>query len=528
MFKIIIVDDERATRQKLVENIEWDKLNIQVAGEAKDGVEGLELVKSIQPDIVLLDVRMPKMNGIECASRIKEANYECKIIFLSGFTDKEYLKSAIQLKAVDYIEKPINLDELFTVLKKTTLQCIKENEIYNIIGESVLLKRQELALDMICKIDDLNTLKKRFKDAQMDISFNDNYISILLRLNMHLVPGIDSSIIVHKVKTLDIIYKTFEERTESCIVGVIDSTHIVIHVFGKTAENISIIKEVIKKIQNCISGTYHSDGIVSVGVGNMVRGIEYVYKSYQLARKALEKSFLEGYDCIVFYDEKTQLNGNISADIINHKLREYLMDGNLTEALCLVENLVKDIKAQSENIRILLVKEVFLSLMTTIYALAKENGLYLANDWSNQQLQWTEILNTHVITEVADFIIDKLVALFNLVDELRGKSKKIRMAMEFVKKHYMEDISVVTIAEKIELRSTYLSTLFKKETGITLGEYIEFVRIEKAKELLKNQYLKLTEISSAVGYNNANYFSTVFKKVTGIFPSDYRRKSELL
>ncbi|MNY61826.1 Xylose operon regulatory protein [compost metagenome] len=108
--------------------------------------------------------------------------------------------------------------------------------------------------------------------------------------------------------------------------------------------------------------------------------------------------------------------------------------------------------------------------------------------------------------------------------EQKGKSLKVKMAIEYIREHYAKDISVVEIAAHLDIRSTYLSTLFKKETGKTLSEYMENIRIEKAKELLKDGHLRINEVAQMLGYNNPNYFASVFNKVVGIYPSEYRRK----
>lgn len=118
MFKLLIADDERNTREGLIECIEWQKLGIEKIEQASDGVIALEKAQIFRPDIILCDIRMPRMNGLEFAGKVREILSGCKIIFLSGYSDKEYLKTAIQLQAVDYVEKPVNLDEIRNAVSK--------------------------------------------------------------------------------------------------------------------------------------------------------------------------------------------------------------------------------------------------------------------------------------------------------------------------------------------------------------------------------------------------------------------------
>lgn len=135
MLKIIIVDDERRTREGLKKNIKWAELGIETVETADDGIEALEIAINLEPDIVVCDIKMPEMDGIEFATRLREKLPEVQIIFLSGYADKEYLKSAIRLKAVEYVEKPVDIEEIAGVIKKAAAICESENRRKNKIEE---------------------------------------------------------------------------------------------------------------------------------------------------------------------------------------------------------------------------------------------------------------------------------------------------------------------------------------------------------------------------------------------------------
>jgi two-component system response regulator YesN len=530
MLKLIIVDDERATREKLIENMDWDNLRIQVAGEARDGEEGLELAQRLQPDIILMDVRMPRMNGMECAAEIRKSGSECKIIFLSGYTDKEYLKSAIQMKAVDYIEKPIDLDELHTVLEKTVSICeeeqlnrISQEEIHSKIEMSQLWIKQELALEMIGRSPDAPAIKKQLESLRIPVNLNDNYRCIVLKFNLHRINDADGSGIMQKEKVLDAIYCGFESASDPCVAGALDGSHAILHVCGRTSGQVADIRNSLKRIQAAFDSMYQCDGAVTAGIGKQVRGMENLHLSYHNARRALEKSFLTGYDSILLCEDETEPAGLADADEIPVKLRALFRDGDLEQALSFVEELQTSCIRQADRLRIQSVKAVYLSLLLEVSTIARDNGLAAGTEWKDRELQWAELVNQCTIHELTALIREKLTALFGQSREIMGKSKKIRSAMEYIKEHFSEDLSVVRIAEHLEMRSTYLSTLFKKETGQVLSEYIEAIRMEKAKELLQDDRLKMNDVAQSVGYNNANYFTSVFKKATGVYPSEYRR-----
>jgi len=517
MLKLIIVDDERATREKLVGHIDWARLQIEVVGEAKDGIEGLELVNRIRPDIVLLDVRMPRMNGVACATEIRKYHSDCKIIFLSGFTDKEYLKTAIQIQAVDYIEKPIDLLELQAVLKRTSQICFEERnhkakqaELLNRVEMNLLWIKQELALEMIRKHANFPSIRKKMYDANLPIPNHEYFLTIMLRLHLHRALGAGVEPSLRTEPSLDIVYREFDSVTIPCVAGFRDEKHVVIHIYGKHVEDVSSIKKAIKHIQIAHDAMFCKDGMVTAGIGKPVRGMENVSLSYQFAGDALERCFLEGSGGIIFYAEDIRPREQVNVHEIKARLELAFRDEDPASALCTIEDLARDLVERTDYSLIPKVKAVFLSVLLQHSSLAEEDGL-------------AELLKYGTLAEVVAKISDKLQTLFDQMQEQKGKSKKVRSALTYIREHFGEDLSVAILADRLGMSPAYLSTLFKKETGLTLSDYIENTRMEKAKVLLQNDQLKMQEVAQSVGYRNANYFTTVFKKTFGMYPSDYRR-----
>lgn len=532
MLKLIIVDDERATREKLVENMRWDKLQIEVAGEARDGIEGLELARRVSPDIILLDVRMPRMNGMECAAQIRKENETCQIVFLSGFTDKDYLKSAIHLKAVDYIEKPIDLDELHAVLKKTAALCrerqlesARQSELAHRAEQNAVRLKHELALAMSVKHADTAAIKKQLEGIGLPVSLNDNYRSILLQFNLHRMAATDSRPALRNETMLARVCRHFESAAIPCLAGMADASHAVIHVYGHAADRPAALSECVKRLQADFDAECRIEGVVTAGIGKSARGMEHVHLSCRTAREALQHRFLTGHGSIILYKEEAEADISFDADGFNRQLRDWLREGDDKAALARLERIADEMTQEPERVRVPSAQAFFLSVLLRLSALAGEFGLTVGEKWKHQELQWAERLNESTAREASVFLREQLAALFAQAGEQQGKSKKIRAAMAHIKDHYGDDLSVSSIADRLELRSTYLSTLFKKETGKTIGEFIEAVRMEKARELLRDDRLKINEVARAVGYHNPNYFTAVFKKATGSYPSDYKRSS---
>ena len=193
MFSLLIVDDEKITRDSLKAYIPWNELGIGTVETAKSGQTALELIPRIIPDIVLTDVRMPKMDGIELATRLKDLLPECKIIFLSGYSDKEYLKSAIHLKAINYIEKPVDLDEITRVLKDTVALCQEETEkkaeikkLKSNLEESMPLISQEIASVLVKENADISRLMSKYDHPLINAPQDGYYTAACIQLNWNI------------------------------------------------------------------------------------------------------------------------------------------------------------------------------------------------------------------------------------------------------------------------------------------------------------------------------------------------------
>ncbi|MFB9273787.1 response regulator [Cohnella cellulosilytica] len=521
MLKAMIVDDERATREKLMEYVDWSSLRIEAAGEAKDGAEGLRLFGVLRPDIVLMDVRMPRMNGIECAAEIRKLDPNCKIIFLSGYTDKHYLKSAIQMQAIDYIEKPIDLGELHDVLTKTAALCEEERGKLELAAVRV---KQELALTMASDRADLPAIKKRFESIGFSVSLNDVFRCVLLEFGGRpIFEGEGGADVVQADRITDIVNREFENASLPCVSGMLDGSRLIVHICGGAAEQTARIKAAIEGVQQTFGcADAGGNGMVTAGIGKSVRGAENIRKSFELARGALQLGFIRGFGSINAEETERTAEEFAGIEDIRQNLKRCYQEENLAAAIREIDGWIAQLAERPGKFRISSVKAALLSVMLHLSALAEESALPISGEWKKQELLWAERLNRGTLRDAAAFIKELLQTLFRQTGQ-KGISRKIRAAIEYIREHYGEDLSVVAIADRLEMGSTYLSTLFKKETGQALSEFIEAYRMEKAKELLKDDRLKMSEVAGSVGYRNANYFATVFKRSTGLYPSEYRR-----
>lgn len=517
MVKLIIVDDEDITREGLIEFIQWDKLGVEIVGDAADGVEALELAKKKNPDILLCDVRMPRMDGIALANNVKELFPDCKIIFLSGYSDVEYLKSAIRLKAVDYVEKPVDLKELEELISKTVGQCLdekakkrEEEELKLRADKSIPYIKNKLA-EMLVGIDkfDNEIFSEYLEHAKINLSLDKNFVCTVIAFN--------------DLRKLEELLKLTEQHA--------DKYHLE-YISGNIGKEIVFIfsvadKEQLKHISSfCLeiareANIYLKSG-VTAAIGSIVNNIAKLPYSYNSAQKVLEYRFYYGHNTVIQYEDV--INAAAPTLIFDKYQFEMLEDSlkkeNIDRAIEIVEAIVTDLR-QNNNADISQVKNRLFNIYLLIAKIYMEAIFQIEND--NDAL-WTKVFMEGELSTIRNFLINKLTAIKERIALEKSNRVKsvIKEIEEYILLNYDKDISINSISNAVYLAPTYLCLLYKKERGETINEYITKVRIQKAKEVLKDRRVKLYEVARKVGYNDPNYFAKVFKKITGYNPSDYR------
>lgn len=285
MLKVIIIDDESMTREGLVKYVDWHKYGFKVFGEAADGLQGLELAKQVQPDLAICDIRMPHMDGIELVKNMKKIAPDCKVVFLSGYTDKEYLKSAIKLDVVDYLEKPVNMDELSLLLTKVRNE--HSSEIDRINNKNKLKAKMDQGNQYLLNsiIERLISARKYNKDTlellmkHMGISFPLNGVYRVVLIKDCLEENFP--LITRKLK------ETMDDNNLTMLIGTRNDEVLVIH--AHEIEN----KSLENYYNNIFSNLSKNHGIeVEIGLGKKVMSFEELHYSYQDAMDAIE---WEGY-----------------------------------------------------------------------------------------------------------------------------------------------------------------------------------------------------------------------------------------
>ncbi len=514
MIKLLVVDDESATRKGIIKYVNWSELGVHLVEEAKDGIEGLEIAREFHPNIVISDIKMPGMNGIEFATNLRALFPETRLIFLSGYSDKEYLKAAIHLSAVSYVEKPLDLGELKDVIKKAVTLYIEDQNKKTALSEGLPLIRKNIVFKLIGRKTLPEELLKDLQIVNVPFKVDGLFTVIIIKANFN--PDTDPNVIINKIGNClyDIIH-ICAEKNGSYVIIVSD-----INSIGRNKR----ISTILEKLGTHIKEYSSANIDLFCAVGAPVKGMVQIHESYETACLALQKVFFQGYGKIVFYENEALRFISFDQDITANFL-ELIQDEKKDEVIGFIEKLCREI-CVNQGTLVDKVKSVFFKLSLVLFREAEKRGLQLNNySGSEEKNIWELISNFETLEDIKGYVIGNIIMFFEGIKSLESFSRSILKAMDYIRRNYFApDLSVKLLSEHIYLTPTYLSSLFKKETGMTISEYIIKVRIDKSKELLLDPQIKLFEVAKKVGYNDANYYSKAFSKQTGMTPSTFREK----
>lgn len=510
MIKVLIADDERFTRQGILDMVDWDKLNVSEVKEAYDGINALEILKDFEPNILLTDVRMPRLNGIDLAFKARELYPNCMILFMSGYSDKEYLKSAIKLKAINYVEKPIEIEELEENLNNAILEFVKNTTIHNSIEHTIANEISSIDNSEAVKSIISSYFSKDFNDKLVD----GQYVSVLIKIY---------KIIPNKHLFIDKIREIIHDCGLEGFVSMQNEKDIVLQIFFskniKSIHNSNVFQSFFATLDEYIKNYSH----FYIFVGSIVANMQDMHKSYASASYLDTLSFFKDYNSVIYFEEvphKTCATIDPNAysafkrNLNNEDKQAVLSDiNNITSEFML--NCGTDINE---------IKNVYNKLLLHIFNFCHSRNINLNNS-VNENTSFNTILQFNNIFEIKHYMLEIIKDVFLCLKEKNIYNEPALNIIKYINEHYNSyDLSLEDISKNTFLTPAYICVIFKDFTGKTVNKYITEYRIMQAKELLKDSNIKMNDIALKVGYRDGNYFAKIFKKETGYSPSEYRRK----
>ncbi|OUS75895.1 hypothetical protein B1748_13830 [Paenibacillus sp. MY03] len=532
--KAVIIDDDQMTLQGLTRTIDWQKLNVEIAGLAIDGMEGLAMIEEHQPDLILTDIYMPRMDGIAMLQSARQAGSKAEVIILSGYDDFNYAKSALKLKVSDYLSKPATVPEIEAVLLET-IQKIKqsnqheekERELKDLVKYHLPETKKRLLKGML----EPHFCEKEFfgkATKQLGLHFTNQIFTVAVL--EYVVPigkahFESKDLLTYTYAVTNILEELISKQANVYLADVQKNKFVLVfaqphHLRKETSKNRMkyVIKQFIEPIKNYLKLD------VWVSLGTIENEVSMVWRSYRQAINALiERASVEENWLVADEQSLNKPSESLPSKPIEHyqSLMEVVLEGRSDELAAHISGLLLTLN-EHKAMNVHYMRSVVIDLMGMLAISLYQQGINVEDIYSN--VRWYQDLERINHAQDLESWLKETMALVcdAMANRVNHKHKKtVDYIKKYVKEHLNEDVTLDIIADKVSLTRNYLSQIFKDVTGENYNSYVTHVRMERAKELMMSGKYKLYEITAMVGYKNNAYFSQQFKKHMGCNPSDY-------
>ncbi|WP_040761287.1 response regulator transcription factor [Ruminiclostridium cellobioparum] len=526
MQKVMIVDDELRIRQGLAKLIEWEEYGLEIVCEAANGKDALRQLEENEINVIVTDIKMPVMDGIELIKEINKRALDVRIIVLSGFDDFSFVKNAMKLGAENYLLKPVNKEELLGTIKDM-LEDIKSKRISDIQNRAGLTYLRNNTLNRIVK-NEIKPNELRDKSELLELNIWTSSMQVAI-FQPYLPNGKENESHEEGQDLLSAIFSICEESVKpyaDCIT-FIDSNGRIVYIFNLAGEKLERNKSLLL---NCQQKVIAGLGIHSaVALGSIVESQKHIHLSYQQAVQSLDYKIVYGPDRIILYSEirKRFEHKHEEVNIYEEWIQNCISASKAEELTACIDNVFRDIKDQGTGISPEQVRNITMKIILAIFHKAREFFINTEKiiDYNEYMVFWS-ISKADDIDELRKLSIDIGIKVINAVQQQQSKrySKTVEYIINYIQNNYsQQDICLKTMANQMDVSAVHLGRIFKNETGMFFSDYLNQIRIQEAKRMLVETNIKIRDITEKVGFVNTSYFFTVFKKVMGVTPGEIRQ-----
>lgn len=521
---VVLADDEPLILKGLSKLIPWEEHGIDIIGFAYDGKELLDMIEEREPDIVISDISMPHVSGIDMIKEVKRRQLPCKVVFISAYQEFSYARDAIAYGAVDYLVKPVRKSDLESVLAKTISLIREENEEDRRRSKLDHLERKN-------RDDEMGGWLEQLTEGTLSAQ-SEGYRYLKQKLNAPL-----HAIGVVRIDPAGNDYGRWPVQTQKLVefairnivqesIGAFGQGYSFVkagsYVFALSYEEPGLTARLAEAIKDNVMNYLKLK--VSAGVGEAVPELSQVKSSREQAEHALSMTYFAGLNRVICY-RKLEPRKDREKELfaLQSEIILALTEASWENALSKMKLLLQVIESAAIGNRQLAVTTCFSALLHIVQEV-KRGGVPMS-DWGFdiQHLQ-SRLGQYETYGEMCDGVYDMLQLLYNRIgDNPAGKEQTlIARVVQYIEEHYADDISLESVASVAFMNPYYFSSFFKKQMKRNFKQYVTDLRMEHALSLLKNTDLMVYEIAEKVGYKNARHFSDMFKKQTGKLPQEYK------
>ncbi len=525
-YTLLLVDDEEDVIQVIMHKVPWETLGFSVIGHANNGVKALEIIEECQPDVVMTDIRMPYMDGLELCSFIRQKYPATHILLFTGFDEFEYAKEAVHLEIEEYILKPSNASELETVfagLKVKMDQEISEKKSVAVLQEYYMNSLPQVQANFYSTL-----IEGRIHEEELQkyldhyqISFKGPlFCCLVIYVSKTTIPNdMDERLLMPSVDKQ--AREQLEQRWGAKSFTYLDNTVMIVQLKDENE-----LPELTDECDRFCKYIYRIIGaVVTIGVGQSCRSIVDLPQSYHSAKEAVSYRVLYGGKRAINIREVIPQKRELSTTDSDSELSELLKMislGSEQEILQAIGAYLDKIYVQSKSLQEHQI--AVMELISGLYRFAVNNDLVFGEGASASMGEYLKLINMEKDV-LQQWLRRHCLWLHESIRQARDSSTQslIRKAKEYVHSHYQDEgLSLDDICETLGISNSYFSSVFKKDTGNSFIGYLTEYRMEKAARMLVETTEKSYMIAKSVGYTDANYFSYVFKRQYGVSPSKYR------
>lgn len=530
MKKILIADDEFLVRLGLKTTINWEQNGLQVVGEANNGKEALELFENYNPDILLTDIRMPIINGLELIQILKERKKVFKAVILTHYDDFSYAQEAIKLGASEYILKSdLTADKLLSVLKKLILeiQDMDEGTVNNVDikrNKDEDANREELLEKIVTgKLKTQERLAQLLSDNPAIFKY-DSYVfvtGVIENIN-HTSYEKGEDLFVKTIKNVSNMVFDGMDLMKISFINKEGITYLINLKCEKKPEEVlenllgymELMKKNLKQFLNID---------LSIGISEISNSVSELFELYEQSLTAQKFCFFDPLCIVVFNRQMNKKEDNcpkINLDLLKGWVK--------TLEIQQLKNYIDSIfERLLEAKQIEYIKDVFYDFLSFAKIITKEMDLKNGPALSETKFSYSNFDKLNSIEAVRQYIIDVYISMVDYASDNKPDrySFIISKCINYIKQYYQKNITLSDAAEHVEISKSYLSLLFKQETGINFSIFLTNYRIEMSKKLLLSSNMKIYEIAEKVGFDNPYYFSKVFRDTTGMTCKEFKKNN---
>jgi two-component system response regulator YesN len=518
-YKVFFVEDEIITREGIRDNVDWQASGFEFCGEATDGEMALPLLRTAQPDVLITDIKMPFMDGLQLSKIVRERMPRVKIIILSGHDEFEYAQKAISLGITDYLLKPVTVQKLQTVLQKLSVQLDqerKEQDNLKKLQEQVEDNRAMLSERLLFKLVVGAVSPAEAVEMGQVLGFDltaRHYLVVILKLEF----GDRAEQYDHdEYQQVQRVLTELVEKNADIFVLKRDLGDIILILKGNTTEYLEEQRDLLlNEINQVVAGTRYQ---LNIGVGSSKERIADISQSFMEALVHIQNPAIN----------RDELNQPVERGELlkldNTAIENYLTCGVKDEFDTFFTAYLRPLGETA--LKSALIKNyIFVDVILATAKLVNELGGEVDRVVPDLDSIETILANVKSLEELREQAY-KIISIGLMYRDGRPNGQHIymlRRAKEYIEHHYANpELSLNEVAAQANLSASHFSAVFSQETCQTFKEYLTEIRINKAKELLRMTPLRSADIAYQVGYNDPHYFSAVFKKNTGLSPIEFR------